>query len=342
MSREMSRETSEWLNSMTLIGFTEKRGTAWHYREGSDNHYPGAVPVEDVRRRLFNWEALEADVLFEDHKGQMRGFPDKKIYYRSDNFTPLGIHGSGHAGHGYDQWLVGNVSTLLDDSLAIGSAGLLRNGAQAWVSVEVPENITTPEGVVFRPNLLAVTSFDGSLATTYKRVVTNVVCDNTMSMALGEAGQQWKSKHTRKSSLRVAEARSALDIMFEMSNDFSAEVARLTSLTVTPKQWGQFLDLYIPVPEAKDGPRGTAGVTRAQNKRDSLETLWTSDKRVVQWNGTAWGVLQAVNTYVHHEATVKSVSRVERNFERAMRSGTQSIEELDKSVMAALDKVLVS
>lgn len=42
---------------------SDKRGTAWHYREDlqgdESNHYTGPVPVEDVRRRLFNWRAVE-------------------------------------------------------------------------------------------------------------------------------------------------------------------------------------------------------------------------------------------------------------------------------------------
>src|SRR5215212_6500999 len=62
----MSQETHEWLNTNTLIGFTEKRGHAWHYRaedQGAEsNHYVGPVPVEDVRRRLFPWHAIEGTV----------------------------------------------------------------------------------------------------------------------------------------------------------------------------------------------------------------------------------------------------------------------------------------
>ena len=48
----MSAETSTWLNTQTLIGFTDQRGHAWHYRaddQGDEpNHYPSAVPVADV------------------------------------------------------------------------------------------------------------------------------------------------------------------------------------------------------------------------------------------------------------------------------------------------------
>src|SRR4051794_10509723 len=57
------------LNTNTLIGFTEKRGNAWHYRavlQGAEsNHYPGAIPVADVRRRLLNWQAVPRRVAIE-------------------------------------------------------------------------------------------------------------------------------------------------------------------------------------------------------------------------------------------------------------------------------------
>ena len=102
----------------------------------------------------------------------------------------MGIFTDGYVRHQYPDWLLTTVANVLDDSLSISSAGLLRDGAIAWVEVSVPESITTPEGVSFRPNLLATTSFDGSIATTFKRTVTDTVCDNTRDLALSEAGQQ--------------------------------------------------------------------------------------------------------------------------------------------------------
>ncbi len=74
--------------------------------------------------------------------------------------------------------LLTTVADLLDDDLVNSSAGLLRGGAIAWVEVAMPDTIATPEGVAFRPNLLATTSFDGSIATTDKRTVPITVCDN--------------------------------------------------------------------------------------------------------------------------------------------------------------------
>src|SRR4051794_20181705 len=206
----MSHESLSWLNTMTLIGNTAARGNAWHYRAteqgGEPNHYPGPIPVEEVKRRLFAWQAVPRRVAVEfpatvetmTHLNDA-GEPvhwvvqaDRQAIAPSDRDHVMGLFKDGYTIHQYDQWLLQNVATILDDDLAISSAGLLRGGAVAWVEVSVPETITTPEGVAFRPNLLAATSFDGSIATTFKRTVTDTVCDNTRECALAEAGQQYK------------------------------------------------------------------------------------------------------------------------------------------------------
>ena len=97
----------------------------------------------------------------------------------------------------------------------------------------MPDTITTPEGVAFRPNLLATTSFDGSIATTYKRTVTDTVCDNTRELALSERGQEVKVKHSRNSHAQLAPARKALALVHTLGDEFAAEVAQLCATTVT-------------------------------------------------------------------------------------------------------------
>lgn len=333
----MSKESLQWLNENTLIGFTEKRGTAWHYRASlqatEPNHYPGAIPVADVERRLFAWDALSRPIYVEDPvTGGLAQVPERQAIVRSDNGHVMGIFSDGYEPHPYREWLLGTIARLLDDDLSIGSAGLLRSGAVAWVSVEVPENIRTPEGVEFRPNLFGATSFDGSLATTFKRAVTNIVCDNTMAAGLAERGQQIKIKHSRHSKLRIGEARQALNIVYEVADAFTAQVKRLCETSVNPRQWTAFLDSYAPVPPEMGRAR-----TLAEAKRESLLKLWRYDNRVAPWAGTGWGVLQAVNTYVQHEQAVRGAGRVERNYLRAVTGG---VDELDRETLQTLEKVL--
>ena len=80
------------------------------------------------------------------------------------------------------------------------------------------------------------------------------------------------------------------------------------------------------------------GLTLAEKKRDNLERLYRHDCRVAPWAGTAHGVVQAVNTYEHHESTVRGVQRPERNMLRAI---TGDFGKLDRLTLSRLNSVLV-
>ena len=152
-----------------LIGYTSKRGQAWHYRaedQGSEpNHYEHVVPVADVRRRLFCWSPVEADlqaVRIDEDGVATYTDPTRKAIVRPDTGAILGVFRTGYQVHDYDQWLIDNVEGILDADLRIGSAGLLRGGAVAWVQVEMADTLEAA-GVEFRPFLTATTSLDGTI-----------------------------------------------------------------------------------------------------------------------------------------------------------------------------------
>lgn len=354
----MSRETIAHLNTNTLIGNTDQRGNAWHYRaeeQGTEsNHYPGPIPIGDVERRLFAWAAESRRVAVEVPAGydtathvSDTGQPvrwavqeDKQAIARDDDTegATMGIFAAGYAKHQYREWLLDTVGGILDDTLSISSAGLLRNSAVAWVEVSVPESITTPEGVTFRPNLLATTSFDGSIATTFKRSINDTVCDNTRDMVLKGEGESYKVKHSKYSKARLAEAREALAMVHTTAEDFMAEIAQLCRTEVTPVQWARFLDLHVPGVDKKGELLKGRSLTMADNKRDGLKRLWNHDLRVSPWAGTAHGVLQAVNTYEHHEGIVRGATRQERN---QLRTVTGDFATVDHDTWATLSKVLV-
>jgi hypothetical protein len=84
--------------------------------------------------------------------------------------------------------------------------------------------------------------------------------------------------------------------------------------------------------------RGTKDLTLAKTKRQGLEQLYRYDDRVAPWTGTAHGVLQAVNTYEHHEGTVRGGSRPERNMTRTING---DFSKLDRSSWATLERVFV-
>lgn len=330
----MSMETREWLSTNTLIGFTEKRGNAWHYRQGDNNHYVGAVPVDDVLKRLFTWEPVKVPEQWMFNGNLVTG--DDAVWLRSDTGAKLGTFTDGYQGHPYPEWLIDNVATLLDadggrEGLGISSVVLLKGGKIASVQVEVPETFTGPAGVEFRPFLSASTSFDGSISTQYGRMITHVVCDNTLSYGLNEKGQKIKIRHTRNSLAgKVAAAREALELIHSAADDFAAEVEKLTALELTEKA---FEEIVSELTKVEDETKKRS-VTMSQNKRDKLMGL-RSDERVAPWWGTAFGGVQLLNTYRQHVQTVKGATRPERNMLNSVLGNTETEDAKDLQLVLA-------
>lgn len=307
----MTTETIQHLNTQVLIGFTDQRGTAWHYKKDEQgdepNHYAQAIPVDDVLRRLFSWHAIELPMFVRTAQGDVE-VPNRKAIVRDDTFDVLGVPSKAYLPHQYDEWLLTKVGNLIDDDLSIGSAGLLKGGAVAWVQIEMPENMKV-EGVEFRPHLLATTSFNGEIATLYKRCCTIVVCDNTRARALRETSDEVRVKHTSQSMMRLNDARQALNIVHQLGDDFAAEIKQLMSMNVSDRQFDRFLNVLVPA----DQDDSKQLQTRADGTRATLRQMWQTDIRCAPFRNTGFGVVQTVNTWRQHiKPTRKGRSTMER------------------------------
>lgn len=326
----MSQETATWLNQNILVGDVAERGHAWHYNEAEQgdesNHYDGAIPAADVARRLFDWKVIETPITATTltDAGQMVAVEtNHKVRTRSDNGALLGVVGVDAKAHDYTEWLLESWGKILDSSeVHISNAGLLKGGARAFVQIARPDYIVAA-GVEFRPFLLASTALDASMSSTFKAATTVTVCDNTLEMALSEKGNTHRTRHTSQSTLNVPSIQQALGILHQQEADFAAEVERLVAEKVSPTRFNLWVDAYAGMTKEKEAKGGRA-LTIAQNKKAELLTLWRDDERVTPWAGTAFGVLQAANTWMHHlqGGLGAGVSRQERNIDRVMTGAT--------------------
>jgi phage/plasmid-like protein (TIGR03299 family) len=258
---------------------------------------------------------------------------DRQGIAASDTGHLFAFFKDGYRSHDYSRWLIGNVAGILNDDLGVSSAGLLKNRGVAWVECSVPETIRGPAGVDFRPNIVACTSHDGSLVTTYKRTITATVCDNTLRAALGEDGQQFKAKHSKHSNFKIESARQALAIVVATGDAFAAEVKRLTDWKIDNLQLKTVINALVPI----DDKAGKAAQTIASNKQGQILGLLVDDERVAPWAGTAFGVLQAFNTWEHHiKGTRGATVRAERNMFDALDGSTDKSDAEVMKVLAAV------
>jgi hypothetical protein len=145
-------------------------------------------------------------------------------------------------------------------------------------------------------------------------------------------------KHTRYSTARLQDARDALVLVHTLADEFAEEVRQLCSTPVPDGSWRRFLDAYVPRVDDRGRPLASKALTIADKKRGVLEQLYAYDERVTPWAGTAHGVIQAVNTYEHHEGTIRGATRAERNMIRTI---TGDFGRSDRAALAVLERVLV-
>jgi phage/plasmid-like protein (TIGR03299 family) len=249
----MSGETIHWLNQNTLFGFTHDKDiwaqgwgrfgddgfSAWWQREGYTGAFPGPVPLEAVMSRLFFWKPQECAINVElacDDIELADSINDDGIV-RPDTEQVLGIFGAdSYQVHDYEQWLITNVATILDASegeLGISSAGLLRGGGVAYVTIEAPDTVMLGDADGVRPAIVAATSLDGTKATTYAIRLMRPICDNSLDYALKGDHQRVKIRHSSKSLNRIGDVREQLGVFWETAEDMVTFMERCADTTVT-------------------------------------------------------------------------------------------------------------
>lgn len=346
----MSEETREWLNENVLMGFIEDREhwadnnfavvgvdgavKPWWAGEDYTNGYAGPVPVEAVED-LFSWEAQRSFIMhgvYVDDPYNADGIDgidaegrpyriihdDRRVgIIRPDTSDVLNVRMAGYEIHQYKEGLVQNVENLLDDKLAIDSAGLLRRGGVAWVSVSLPETVVSNSGFPMRNQLLSCTSLDSTYQTTHMRAIIAAVCDNGLRLSMSDReAPVWKTKHTSGSNLRIADAREALGILYEQTEEMVELFDRLADWDVSDREFRDIRNLLQPLPEQKVNEEGKItnqrAINSAEERRSEITLMYKKDQRAAPWDGTALGVLQAFSTWGQHVSNSKG-NKVEKN-----------------------------
>ena len=318
----MSAETLEWLNNNTLIGYTKDRGYFWHYNESLQNgelsnHYEGAIPVEDVRKRLFFWNAVEADISYTVN-GKTYTPGNRKAIVRDDTGECFYVPSAKYAVHQYGDWLLDKPMAILDASggqLGIGSAGLLQKGGRAWVQLETPDGVTVG-GDKLIPFIVATTSHNGMGATEYKRGFNRVGCDNTLDTFMSSNEPFVRTKHTKNSKLDISKAREILEVAFTDLDHEMAFIGQLAETAITDAQFEELVKRAFPGntdPNASD--RAIKNMTtRATAARARAIDTWDRSPMVANIKGTAWGAIQTFSTVGQHHGMLKgSTTLAEKN-----------------------------
>jgi phage/plasmid-like protein (TIGR03299 family) len=141
---------------------------------------------------------------------ELQTWPARKVLHRSDTGAPLAV-----VSNAYNVVQPGQVLDFFRELVELGgfqleTAGALSDGRRVWALASVGDAAPVVAGDLVKPYLLLGTSYDGTMATVAKFTAIRVVCNNTITAAVGGysngrviQGEAEKNTGYLKSAVRV-------------------------------------------------------------------------------------------------------------------------------------------
>lgn len=180
------------------------------------------------------------------------------------------------------------------------TVGVLHGGKRLFYAVRLKVGSEPLPGDRHDFFIVFTTSHDGSLVAQYLRTAVRVVCQNTLSAALLDAGKSIRIYHRGDMDAAIKNASNVLALAHGDASRYDKAMTELAGITFGMKAAQRFLDTLIPVVEPVD--------EKTEDLRDkALETQGTIIRlhseglgvREFKTEGTAYGWLNAVTEYVH-------------------------------------------
>jgi phage/plasmid-like protein (TIGR03299 family) len=267
---------------------------------------PDATIDTWTREAGFDWEVKRGAIAYEvrdenDAPLRMQTVPARWALYRSDTGAPLSVMSSN-----YRITQPRAVMEFFRDLCDVGgfrmeTAGMLRGGSNYWALARADDSFDVGGGDVVLPYLLLATSCDGSLSNVAQFTTTRVVCNNTLSIAVGNKSGQIRVPHSTE--FNPTRFKTDLGLVGGAWDSFKTNATTLSKRKVSKEEATRyFLDVFY----------GTdADSVDVETKRPMIEMVTKIyldgiGQRTKTATGTAWGLLNAVTRFADHERKAAS------------------------------------
>lgn len=274
----------------------------WH---GLGNRLARQQPIEVWKRQAgMDWQIEESEVRFVtgNHKvGAINAFPENKVLYRSDTKKPLAVVSKRFRVVQPGEILEFYRDLTATNGFELETAGVLREGRKFWALARTGQSATLRGRDRVDGYLLLATACDGTLATTAQFTSVRVVCNNTLTVAVGKGEGAIKVPH--RSHFDPKQVKRQLGITVSAWDGFVERMKLLSAQPVDPDSAEALLRrvLTYAVPNA-------APVVN-EHAVSSVRALYEGSgkgSQLASSRGTAWGLLNGITEYVDHHRRTRS------------------------------------
>lgn len=234
-----------------------------------------------------------------------------RVIARDDNHAPLGV-----VSKGYQPIQNTQAGDVIDAIVAEGEAhvevaGALDAGHRCWMLAQIPGSFEVVKGDEVRPYVLCAWGHDGKHGLAVKRTSVRVVCNNTLTEAIGD---KWSKsadvfiKHSSTAAIRIEEAREALKLV-KVGVKRTAEAYRhLAGIKLNDSAVADYFSDVFTAPALEQ----EESFLRWQDIQERLVALYQGGAGVSipGVRGTAWGAYNAVTEYIDHVYPITKSGKV--------------------------------
>lgn len=286
--------------------FVSAREDAWH-RLGTV--LPDSFTANEAMEHglLGGWNVRKVPVMAEIAEGLTIPVPEKFAVVRNNpvvagQVDPLGVVGPAYTVVQNEE-LAGLLDNLIDESGAkFETAGAIDGGRKVFITMKLPGGIRIGGVDPVNNYIAAMTSHDGTSATTLLVTPVRIVCENTMNLAFQNHSNIFRVRHTSGAQRLLAQqAREAMEFTYDYLDGFQEEAERLINTTMTLGKFEEIVNNAFQPP--KDAPAAT--VTRNENKIAEIVGLFADAHTHEGVRDTAWAGLNALTEWSDHYAPVR-------------------------------------
>lgn len=275
----------------------------WH---GLGNRLAPQQSIDVWKRQAgMDWQIEEAQVRYvagSHDIGAIHAFPQQKVLYRSDTKAPLSVVSKRFQVVQPGQILEFYRDLTASNGFELETAGVLREGRKFWALARTGQSTSLKGRDKVDGYLLLATACDGTLATTAQFTSVRVVCNNTLSIALGTATEAIKVPH--RSQFDPDAVKRQLGIAVSSWDGFVARMKALTNSPVDPDSVDGMLRRVLTY----SGSEGKTDVVNEQAVA-TVRSLYEGGGKgalMASSRGTAWGLLNSVTEFVDHHRRARS------------------------------------
>ena len=258
-----------------------------------------AIGLAGLDWRVEQWPVRAFDP---DNNSQEAGIPDTVANVRTDTKAVLGVVGrryrvfQNHEAFDFMDGLVGDKLAMYE------TAGSLHGGKRVWMLARIPKEYRAGADDLIKPYVLLTNTHDGSQALRMIPTTVRVVCQNTLNLAMREAGVNGLTvTHHPKLDSRIAEARTKLGIIAARFDQFDEELHVMLSRTFgIDEAQGYFKELAgVDTAHQTDRQKKTREevygrmLANFDNERNTLSGI----------RHTPWAAYNAVSEWADHQAS---------------------------------------